>query len=99
MGESTLIELISKLGSSAIVIAFLFYGLKYFIQKNEELFKALNDSHTTTNDKYIDLLKKQSEDHAKCSDSYISISSRLEEVIRNNTDVIKEIRESVEAIK
>ena len=97
--DETLVSIIGKFGSAGAVIAFLFYGLKYFIQKNEELFKALNESHTTTNDKYIDLIKKQSDDHAKCSENYIMLNGKLEEVIRNNTEAIRDIREYVEQQK
>lgn len=97
--SEALFGLLTKFGSAGIIIAFLFYGLKYFIQKNEELFKALNESHTTTNDKYIELIKKQAEDHAKCSENYILLSGKLEEVVRNNTEAIKEIREYVEQQK
>lgn len=90
------VEAIKDLGGLMIALAILLYGLKYFLKKNEELLDKLDKSHVERENMLIDLITKQNENHNECTKNYLTLSSKLEEVIRNNTEAINEIREIVE---
>jgi hypothetical protein len=90
------IEAIKDLGGLMISLSLLLYGMKYFVSKNEELLNKIDKSHVERETMLIDLINKQNFNHNECTNNYYKLSSRLEEVIRNNTEAINEIREIVD---